>query len=405
MLTDGPSWLRYTALGIGFAAFVSAAMGGWHMLRVWDIVGPLHTAMFEHYLDGVEALNAHKWSEAEDAFHAVMEADPNSIRGKRYLAAAVAGRNDEAKLARAQAALATRDWPTAYRLAQDLQQSLFHDASRVISQQICAHVSDRVIEAQAALEAGETKKAQQWLSEAEATMPNRVDVALLKLRADSTLGIAGGSTPPPMGPVVRIMPRRGAKRRQPKTTVNLNGPLAAAISDFNDGNADEALAKLDASAAPGAQALGQNVRAFLKAYNTALAEHRNKRGFAAVQALNQAKALEAKIGGGMGKLAGLIDVKLADMYYVMGMQAYASGQFGEANEAWRQALVHVPQHALSKSKLDELDQKAKGMIDEAESMGGQDTEKAKSLLRDALQMVAAGSPSALRAQRIAASLP
>jgi tetratricopeptide (TPR) repeat protein len=402
------AWLAQLPGSVRMALF--AALGGagllggagaWHVLRAWDVVGPLHTGMFEHYIEGVQALHGHRWADAEAAFGAFVDADPNNVRGRAYQQATAVGRKDAQQLEVAQRALAAGNLAQAYRASEGLEDGFFHTEARSVRQSITARITVQVDRAHQALEAGHVQQAQDILAEVEATVPKRPDVALLRRRADASLGMLVTEAPPPHagGGFGR---RRVAPLRRRMAPVS--GPLAEAVRDFNAGDTDAALAKMQALNSPAARQMAQATRTFVHAYETGLAEHRGKRAFNAIQALTQAKVQEAAIGGGQGKLAGLIDSKLADMYYVMGMQAYARGSWAEAGEAWRQAIERVPSHALSRRKLEELDEKAKALLDEANNIKAQDTEKARSLLRQVAHMAPAGSDLAGRAKRLDATL-
>ncbi|HET6343917.1 MAG TPA: hypothetical protein VFH51_03245, partial [Myxococcota bacterium] len=179
----------------------------------------------------------------------------------------------------------------------------------------------------------------------------------------------------------KVAPRPVAPARKRAPT----GVAAEAIKAFNDGNLARARDLLQGATGEEARTLDTQIEEFQRTYEAGLAEHRGKRAFNAIKLLTQAKGLEAKISG-ESKQAPIIDAKLADMYYVLGMQAYLAQKLPEAAEDFRTAVNLAPDHALSSRKLTELEQKSRDMLAEALEVKGSDTAKARALLQTVVEM-------------------
>lgn len=386
-------WQRWRWPILGVLALSSGVMGmyGWHTLRTWDWVGPLHTTRFSYYRQGVDALNEQHWEQAQAAFQAIVDGDPNSLHGQRYLRLAIQGEHDAKQLVLAQQAVQAKQWSVAYATLVGMDEGLFHKEVRLVKAQITEKVEALIRQAFVALEQNQTDMAKQQLMQAESIIPNRPDVALLRSRIDATLTVSEEQK------VAQSQAQQVQQRkRRPEPLI---APVAQALRDFNAGQPDTALIALDASAAPASQKLAAKIREFSKTYQMGLVEYRGKRAFNAIQALTQAQTQALHIGGPKGKLIAQIKVKLADMYYVIGVQAFAGGHLAEASEAWHQATKLVPDHALSERKLAELEAKAEDMMAQAQSLYRTEPEQARELLRNVLEALPAHHRLAIAAKR------
>jgi tetratricopeptide (TPR) repeat protein len=164
-----------------------------------------------------------------------------------------------------------------------------------------------------------------------------------------------------------------------------------AVRLFAAGEVDDALAKAEgAGQSREAQVLAVKIHKFRQVYDEAQAEHKAKRADSAIRLREQAKALEEKITGPLASsVGGSIRRRLADMYYVRGIDASLEERYGDALQAFRTALGNDPSHGPTRKKIDELASRASELLEEAETLRRTDPDRAKSRYRLVLQMLPA----------------
>ena len=182
--------------------------------------------------------------------------------------------------------------------------------------------------------------------------------------------------------------------------------LRAALATFRraraTGAARLALRALGHGASPQEQAFAAAMQRFDGLWDAGMEEYRGKRAFAAIRVLTEAKQLAGEVGGPNITPVRDLDAKLADMYYVVGMQALAAHKLPEAAEALRVAMGLNPHHALSARRLAELEERAQRMLERAEFIlegrGSRDKERARELLRQVVATMPQGTPAGARAR-------
>ncbi|MBI3179043.1 MAG: hypothetical protein HYZ27_05240, partial [Deltaproteobacteria bacterium] len=125
----------------------------------------------------------------------------------------------------------------------------------------------------------------------------------------------------------------------------------------------------------------------------------------AIKELQQAKAYEAKITGGNSKVAAEINRKLADMYYVQGIEPFLAGRLPEAYKSFKAALGHAPDHGPSLRKMEDLAGKAKTEFEAGYTLKELDSAKAREHWQLVLQIVPSSNEYYRKAKQWLDTLP
>ena len=361
-------------------AAVLSARGGDGIAR------PQSDTIFQYYLQGVEAFKKHQWVEAEGLFAILLGLDPENNRAQQYLSEIDRERRLEGQLAAVQAARESGDLATAYAQASSIVDSVFTSDARGMMRDIDAELDARVTRARMTLDAGKAQEALELLQSVDTVRPGRPDV--LGLRDRSTRALGGALPEVGQSPAPDPSRSTGSEPRVRTNAIRPSGagPVGEAASLFGDTKVKEALALLT-----GDDRDEQNLRAkiekFQQIYGDALQQHRAKQTQPAIKALKQAKAFEAKITGGRSKMAGEINRKLADMYYLMGVTPLSMGQYAEAYKHFRAADAVDPEHKLTRRGLEELAGKAEEIYKDGYRYKDLDPKKARDLWNVVLKIV------------------
>ncbi len=298
---------------------------------------------------GIAAFRAHKWDVAEHDFARVTVFDPQDPIAKRFQKAMDRERAAEQQLQQAREAQHKGDLVAAYQLTTGVLDSTFRQEAQTFLATLQSDVDTRVQQAQSALDAGQLSVARELLQSVEEAQPGRPDVTIMQVRL--ALRTSNARTPVHLAAL-------GKNRQMPP----LSGPTAVAVRYFIDGDVPKAMQLFESLNSEEAATLRQGVQRFSDAYDAGLAEYHSKRSATGIRFLNQAKAEEARISHGQSKLVNDIDHKLADMYYLQGVQQFMAGSLPAAYQSFRSAVSLVPSHGLSTHKLAELDQKAQDIL-------------------------------------------
>ena len=392
-------------------------------------------AIFQYYLQGVEAFKRRQWPDAEAQFSIILGLEPTHARGQRYMQEASREKALEGQLAAARASRQTGDLAQAYAQAAGITDSVYTPEATEIVRAIDAELDIRVTRARSALEASQPLEALKLLDTVETVRPGRPDVAALRDR--SRMGIDGGAPskssegappepvrtePAPKRPPTRPVdedhkptartPSNDDNRDEGKATGRKPaaafgpGVIGKATAAFASGDIVGALKALDgAGDNRDVQVLRAKIEKFQKVYEGAKEEHRAKRAETAIKELKQAKAFEAKITGGDSDLAEEIDRKIADMYYVLGINNYLGKSYADAFKDFKTALSFDSTHRPSQKKVEDLADKAKEIYEEGYRLMETDSAKARDRFKTVLQIVPTGSDYYKKAKERLESLP
>ena len=348
--------------------------------------GPERPTAAQYFIAGMNAMQARQWQAAQAQFGEFLTLEPSNHVGQRYLEKSERERSFEKQLAAARNAFGRGELLFAYTQAAAITDSVYTDEARELGRAIDTELDSRMTRAKVAIDAGQPKDAIDLLTAVDAVRPGRPDVTNLLDRA-----------------------RKAAQKPVNHPTPN---PINAAAADeavrlFAAGQIDAALAK--AEAAGGSRAatmLRDNIAKFKQVFADAEVEYRAKRADPAIQLLEQAKALEQKITSPLSSsVQADVRRKLADMYYVRGIDALLSEHYTEALASLQAALNNDPGHVQSRRKLDELRLRANDFFSEAENLRKSDPDKAKARYRLLLQLIPSGDERYLKAKQRLDAMP
>lgn len=353
--------------------------------------------VFQYYLDGVEAFRRRDWNGAENKFSILLGLDPSYERGLRYVEAIGREKRFGEQWQQAVAGRERGDLRQAYVSASQLLDSTYADDAQAMLDAIDAELEGQVVRARAALDAGRPDQALALLTSIELARPGRPDVAALRDRAmQQTAGTSRAQRSGPGDSGGDTERDAGGNDRAARGGTT---PVSRAEHAFMQGRLSDALALLRDVNGREARVLQAKLQKFEKAYDAAIEEASSKRADAAIKLLVQARALESKIAAGRSIYDAQIAQRLADMYYVRGMDQLFSSDLAAAYQSFREALKIIPGHDKAVRRISDLEQKAEQLVVEAESLRGRDAAAARERLRTVTQIVAPGRPVYVRAKR------
>ncbi len=370
--------------------------------------------IFQYYLEGVESFKRRDWRVAENKFSILLGLDPTYARGLRYVDAITREKRFGEQWEQAVASRQRGDVRQAYAIASALLDSAYADDAQALLDAIDTELEGQLLRARQALDAGRIDEALNVLTSIELARPGRPDVAALRDRAmqqtaagthagDRESQAAATEDRPQDEAVGAADSDEGGDEDASADRVRAGrgggGVTGRAQQLFVQGQLSDALAQLRQASGRDARVLQAKLQKFDKTFDAALEQVRSKRADAAIKLLLQARGLESKIAGGRSAYAGQIVQRLADMYYVQGMGQLFSTQLPEAFQSFREAVKFVPGHDKSERRLADLEQKAEGLVAEAESLQSRDPAAAKAKLRTATQIVAPSRPVYRRAKQ------
>jgi hypothetical protein len=356
-------------------------------------------AGFARCAAGITAFGAQDWDVAEQAFSDAQHLAPGHALTGRYQAALLHARRDAATLADGSERRQQGDLGRARAALLALSGTSLTDEASKEAQAYGSAVTQVALQAEAALAAGLGVEAASLLQSLGDPLPKRYDVSALSAWA------AQRSQNVALEDAAKVRSQRAQRIPSLWDQAQTQSPaMRASIRAFRRGTAQTgplmALRIMRQPVSRAERALVVALKRFNDAYATALIEHRGKRAFAAIKLFVEARGQAIKVAGEGSQPARDVDEKLADMYYVLGVQALMAGQLAEAAEALRTAVARQPGHALSMRKLNELEERADRMVDEAEFMVQSHGSRAQELLRQVVQAMPANAPASVRARKV-----
>jgi tetratricopeptide (TPR) repeat protein len=361
---------------------------------------PQRERVFQAYLEGVEAFRRRDWIAAETQFSIILGLDQDNERAHRYLEEIGRERRFEVQLSAARASRGQNDLAQAYAQASSIVESTYTPEAEVILRGIEVELDARVARARTTLEVGRPKEALNLLHSVDEIREGRADVVALRNRAVQALTTAG--EPAPESSVAPSSPRVPSKPSAARGRT-----LAERATDlFADGRTWEALRTLEA-AGNGREVknLRRRIDRFDKTYNVALEAHRKKRTQNAITQLNQAKSLAAKLVRSDSHIVAEVNRKIADMYYVQGVEPMLARRYAEAYRHFRTAISLAPGHAPSAHQLDLLASKARRLFEEGNRVWDTQPEVARERWILVMQIVPPDNEHYRKAQQRLDTLP
>jgi pSer/pThr/pTyr-binding forkhead associated (FHA) protein len=386
-------------IAVGVALAVCLGLWGRAYLRHADA----SAKSFARCAQGIAAFGAQRWDEAEQAFADALAISPHHALSEHYQDALLLARRDAAVLTDAQERRERGDFQRARAALASLDGTPFVRAAWLEAAQYGAAITQVALQAETALGAGLDAEARSLLDSLGQPAPPRQD--LRALNAWAALRAEHGE----LEAAARALKLRAKAIPSLWEQAQTQSPaMRSAIAGFRSGSAVSGpalgLRRMHGPKSPAETALVAALKRFANLYETALVEHRGKRAFAAIKLFGEARAEAVKIAGEGSRPARDVDAKMADMYYVLGVQALMGGRLAEASEALTTAVHLRPGHGLSLRRLDELNERAERMVDEAEFMGISHASKAQELLRQVLGAMPPQASVSVRARKLLKTL-
>ncbi len=384
---------------IGVAALVASVV----FARMYLREARASAQSFALCSQGIEAFGAQKWDDAEQAFADALAIRPHHALTKTYQSALLVARRDAALLADAQQRRERGDFERARAALASLAGTTFVGAAWLEASRYGSAITQVAMQAETALGAGLIAEARALLESLGKNPPARAD--LTALTTWSALRSANSA----LEEVARLQ----SQRQKPTPSLweqaqTQSRAMRSAIGVFRVGSAvtgpAAALNRLGSPRTAAETALLVALKRFTSLYDTALVEHRGKRAFAAIKLLGEARMEAVKVAGEGSRPARDVEAKMADMYYVLGVQGLMAGHLAEASEALHTAVRLRPGHGLSLRRLDELNERAERMVDEAEFLGAGHASKAQDMLRQVLEAMPANAPVTARARALSKAI-
>lgn len=341
--------------------------------------------------EGTQALARNDLERARDLFktgEALAPKEREILKLKRLVTRASA---HQALLKKSLDALQAGQYGEAERLAGQIEEGFAFDAAQDVLKRSTEAQHRMLIAVHADLEAGRTAEGLETAVRLAAQAPGNQAAQALVLEVQQKQARDEQAS-------VRSQ-RRRVWSPQPRPQPNVSPDVARALTFARAGNFASAQALLRGQLGREAQEAARALEALAEAYEGGLLEHRGKRAFAAIKTLGRAKT-EAERLLGPSWLTTDIDQKMADMYYVLGVQAFGGRNFAEARASFLQATELCRGHALSLQKLREFEVRAVTLLGEAEALGRQDAGRVRSLLSEVMVLTGGQGPSAERARAL-----
>lgn len=176
-------------------------------------------------------------------------------------------------------------------------------------------------------------------------------------------------------------PPRPAKRDDALPPV-----LVRAIGLYRQGQIPAALDAAEAAGSAEAEQLIERMKAMKSLLAQGERAHQAKAGQALLDLAPRGLALDDSIGGGQGVIRRRLVRWFADGLYLKGIEALQDKDEPRAFRLFSEALRKAPEHDLAKTRLAELEGRARALFSEARALESSDGERAKSLFERLTQM-------------------
>jgi hypothetical protein len=347
---------------------------------------------FSHYLQGLDAFKEHHWDVAERHFKISLEVDPSFDLSKSYLRAIQHEREAEQGIARAKLSQGSGNLKVAYETAQATLGSVYHDDARTILTDIEAKISDHVTRAREAMRTGKTQEAYknvEWLIQ---VAPKRNDVMLLKAELQERTSPKEPKekmyvqlAQPVLSQPLNVEPK--APDEKPNDAPNLQ----QAKTFLRQGDLENAIYALQSGGEATKTALHKLLE-LQESYHDGIDLHRAKKAQSAIPLLATARVTLLGFVGTDSPLYVDINHKLADMYYVQGIEHLLNDDLPPAYRDFSTALQYNNQNEAVVHKLQELTDKAQELMQEGDRLLPRNEDEARARYRIASQIISTKIP-------------
>lgn len=341
-------------------------------------------------LDEVKAdIKKEDWAAAFAKAKEAHEAAPDDADVSRYFDTTSAEAPRAAALAEAHKKLASKDFAgVKAALGQVPQESQLADKAADLKKRLDDAVAAQVEAARVKVEGGDAEAALDLLAPVLAADPTRADASAVKDAIDRRLAKGGGSR-------VREASTTARKSRRAEPVA---GPVASpAVDRYVDGDVSGAIGAAQNS---GDMRLAHDLSAFRAAASEGETRAQSKRAAEALKPLENALKLDEQIAGGrLSKPGTDVRRQLANMHYLLGVQAKADGLNGKSAEHLRAAVQVDPSNTLAKQQLEKSISEAHELYLRGYIARDNNPDEAKKLFKDVVQMLPPAAEDAQKAKR------
>jgi tetratricopeptide (TPR) repeat protein len=176
--------------------------------------------------------------------------------------------------------------------------------------------------------------------------------------------------------------RRGARRPRPKRkkkSFSFPSVLERAVSLYREGRIPAAIDAAEAAGTREAETWVKRLKRMKRLVRASERAHLRKAGTALLDLAPRALALDERIGGGEGDIRRRLTRFFADGLYLEGIEALQEDDAPKAFELFNAALRKWPDHKLAKTRLAELQGRARELYREARTTQARDADRARTL--------------------------
>jgi tetratricopeptide (TPR) repeat protein len=366
---------------------IGGIAGGVMQARAGDV--GLRNKSFRLYEKGIEAFRQRDWDKAEEQFNKALEQMPDHGRSRRYLEEVTRERKLGGRLKGARDAMKQNDLASAYELASAISDSVYHKEASELLFSIDANLRTMVARAEQSIRGNRLQEAEELLAQVDRIRPGRPEVMAGLDKIAIMLGSdKNASVPPaaqaqaPEAKVKRGAKRRGASKRTTKVATSPTSPpprnnspppakkregkapkdpVDRALWLLGRGEVEKAKDALDeAESSNEIKILRSRIGRFSRDYTKGIEAYDAGRVAAGIQGLEGARKNEANLTGGGTALSKEIRTKLADLYYMHGVEAMQQDRYAEAFRSFRKASSNNKAHKPTQRGLEKLEKIAKG---------------------------------------------
>jgi tetratricopeptide (TPR) repeat protein len=429
---------RILALMAGLGGVLVMGFLGLDLIAGFGVVFPTgdDTAQMEEETQGVDgqpsdtktlveqgllAFQKQDWYPARKKFREALQLDSRNEGAKEGLIGVAAEIVAWRAYEDATRALEDEDFSEAIQLLKTISDtsSYFPDAQALLREGRNSLVESQLLQAQKFQENGQLDKAKTAVKEALKVSPRDIDaLAMLEefnsaqssgkaapdnnVNAGKGTGAAGSlqkdqKAKPASGTSSRTESRKtgakkaGAARRKGQSRSSSSKELKEALSQYENGNFDEAISSLKTRVKgrdrKKAQRLARSVAKFADAYTAGMAAARSFKAQKAIEELSRARKLDSAINGAF---TGRIKKEISKQHAFLANSAYGRGKYEAAARNARKALALSPGFAGAKKIYDQVQAKGQSMLDEAKKLASSNRDRALTLLSKVVAIFKAG---------------
>ncbi|MBJ81142.1 MAG: hypothetical protein CMH60_07495 [Myxococcales bacterium] len=348
------------------------------------------------YYDGIERFKEKKWKEAEQKFLILASLDKNQTSSKRYLERIKHEKEMMRIYNEAQRDFEREFLGSSFAKCKEIKDSVYEADARKLQEKIPAAIPGVLKSISKRIDRGRVENAIKKLSDMSQVWPKEAGINRLKAKA---LRIRGEQSR-------RAQEQQQEAKENPKSNTSKGALASSHLSTviqakalFADNKINDAIALLSGTTNASAKKVHDTLVKIQEILPRALEQHRLKRPAVALKIFNEIYRYTLELADPESSFAINIRQKIADMHCLAGIQANLSGNLASTYQSLKSALTIFPQHRLAQRKMDELQTKAKKLLNQA-----QNSAEPASAKRDLQLVMQISSPESTTYQKAKAAL-